>query len=76
MSNRIEVDWERGGHLDVDTWCTRFPAPGKLYNRDFWWVNSTGHPTTIDVPAGTDGQLNFFIEVDYNITPDTKWLIK
>jgi hypothetical protein len=76
VAKRIEVSWELGGYLDVSAWCTRSPSPENPFNRDFWFVNSFGHPTTIDLPAGTAGQLDFFISVEYEIKPDTKWLIK
>ena len=76
MAKRIEVDWEFGGYLDVSAWCTRSPAPGTPFNRDYWIVDGFGHPTTINVPAGTEGQLDFFIKIAYEIKPDTKWLVK
>jgi hypothetical protein len=76
VTKRIAVDWELGGYLDVSAWCTRSPAPGKPFNYDVWFVNSFALPTAIDVPAGTQGQLDFFIKIAYEIKPDTKWLIK
>jgi hypothetical protein len=76
VAKRIEVDWDAGGFLDVTAYCARTPAPGKLYNMDIRFVDSVADQVTMDVPAGTEGQILFHIKVEYEIKRTTIWYIK
>jgi hypothetical protein len=70
MGKRIDVDWEEGGYVELESYCKLYTPTS--HNRDTWFpLDPVTDRAYLIVMAGTTGAIFQKIQLNYKIEEDT-----